>query len=318
MQSPFKSYATSQFDAPVWADWMKPNRANNSSWDSSLVASLTTHDSDESSDVIEGSSRDTAIPVGYTWTPPTPALDSDDNSSSSQLSIESPSLSSLSSLPEIPFISTANAFESIVNTETDADGQQYDFDAVGSTVDERTFWASIIRPNHSHSRSTPAAVLGQTNQRVLSANRCRSPSVSSTASTSSRSRPPPAKSILSSGSSVRTCKGRKSPSVKFLDAPTIHYGSDIDEDEDDRNSELFDQSESPSSSAGTSKQSSGILGFLRRIVGSSPPLPHRNHSTPRNLAHFQNDPSYPVPFRYGKALRSGDGRDIVWMRQEEV
>jgi len=263
MQNPSRHYSTSHYDAPVWAEWMRPSRANNSSWDSSLVASLT-NDFNEASDVMEGSTPDTAIPLEYTWTPPTPTLDSD--RSSSQLSIESPSLSELDELPEIPFISTADALE----PESDSDdADQYDFNAVGNTVDERTFWANIMRPSLSSSSPSgrETAVLGQTNQRVLSANRCRSPSVSSTAS--SRSKPPPAKSILSSSSSIKTRTGRKSPSVKFLDAPTIHYESDDEDDESE-----YDSSPQAKSKNGQS----GIFGFIRRIVGApskKPRMPER-------------------------------------------
>ncbi|THH28424.1 hypothetical protein EUX98_g5759 [Antrodiella citrinella] len=259
MQNPNKHFSTSHYDAPVWAEWMRPNRANNSSWDSSLVASFS-NDSDEASDVLEGSTPATAIPVEYTWTPPTPTLDSDN--SSSQLSIESPSLSELDELPEIPFISTADALES----DNDEDDTQYDFNAVGNTVDERTFWANLMRPNLTASAATgrrATAVLGQTNQRVLSANRCRSPSVSSTAS--SRSKPPPAKSILSSSSSIRTRKGRKPPSVKFLDAPTIHYESDTEDDESE-----FEQPYGASSDKSqAAAPQTGLFGFIRRIVGTS-------------------------------------------------
>ncbi|TCD68811.1 hypothetical protein EIP91_009678 [Steccherinum ochraceum] len=264
MQDPSKNYAISHYDAPVWADWMRPSRSDNPSWDSSIVASLT-NDSDDVSDVIEGSTPETAIPVGYTWTPSTPTLDSD-HSSSSQLSIESPSLSELDELPEIPFISSAEILETDNDADVDDDDEeQYDFDNVGNSVDERTFWANIIRPNLSRSSGgRPAAVLGQTNQRVISGNRCRSPSVSST--TSSRSKPPPAKSILSSSnSSIRTCKGRKPPSVKFLDAPTvtIRYDSEAEDDDEDE-----DDDEPYSSAAKHQGAQTGILGFFRRMVGA--------------------------------------------------
>lgn len=77
--------------------------------------------------------------------------------------------------------------------------------------------------NSSSDRQT--AVLGETPQRVLCHSRTRSGSISSTAS-----RPAPAKSILSSGSSIRTRKGRSPPSVKFLDMPLIHYEDDDEQD----------------------------------------------------------------------------------------
>lgn len=80
------------------------------------------------------------------------------------------------------------------------------------------------RSSSSSSSDRQTAVLGETPQRVLCHSRTRSGSVSSTAS-----RPAPAKSILSSGSSIRTRKGRSPPSVKFLDMPLIHY-----EDEDEQ------------------------------------------------------------------------------------
>lgn len=234
-------------------------------------------------------------PSKHLQSPPTPTLDSDH--SSSQLSIESPSLSELDELPEIPFISTADVLESD-NGAANANADTYDFNAVGNTVDERTFWANIIRPNLSRSSSgRPAAVLGQTNQRVLSADRCRSPSVSSTAS--SRSKPPPAKSILSSGSSIRTCKGRKSPSVKFLDAPTIHYESDEDEDDES-------QYEPPCHSL--SKSPSGIFGFFRRIVSSPLPLSNKKSRAPERPVISGPIPLWEAPRRRARRSLDESGR----------
>lgn len=231
-------------------------------------------------------------PSKHLQSPPTPTLDSDH--SSSQLSIESPSLSELDELPEIPFISTADVLESD-NDTADADA---DFNAVGNTVDERTFWANIIRPNLSRSSSgRPAAVLGQTHQRVLNANRCRSPSVSSAAS--SRSKPPPAKSILSSGSSIRTYKGRKSPSVKFLDAPTIHYESDEDEDDDS-------EYEPPYHSL--SKSPSGIFGFFRRIVSSPLPLSNKKSRAPERPVISGPIPLWEAPRRRARHSLDENGR----------
>ena len=115
-------------------------------------------------------------------------------------------------LPEIPFIASPS-FSSIEEEDEEEE--------------EESAWPSPMeRTPSSSSSDRQVAVLGQTPQRVLSHSRQRSGSISSTAS-----RPAPARSILSSSSSIKTRKGRSTPSVKFLDMPIIHYEDDDDFDD---------------------------------------------------------------------------------------
>ena len=98
-----------------------------------------------------------------------------------------------------------------------------------------THWPSIIQPRPKAERKVP--MLGNTNSCHQS--RRRGPSVSSlpsvisasTASTSSLTRTShfKAKSILTRTSSIST-KHSLAKSVKFVDAPTIHYDYDIYDD----------------------------------------------------------------------------------------
>ncbi|KAI0793338.1 hypothetical protein C8Q75DRAFT_804163 [Abortiporus biennis] len=224
------------------------NRENNSSWDSELVEAYSQSARTVSDDFHPGS----VIPMEYTWTPPTPALDSDQSSSFD-------STTDLEELPEIPFISAPHSIYPSPFDQVDALGSD--------SLSERTFWSSVVRPNHSKSSSDPSPILilGQTNRRVISPSRRRSSSVSSTAS--SRSKPAPARSILSSSSSsIRTRKGRSPASVKFLDMPTIHY----EDDEDDAGFD-FDADEfyPPRTTGPTEKNKTAFgLGFIRRLFGS--------------------------------------------------
>lgn len=185
---------------------MRMDRENNSSWDSSLAGTFASDQSSSSSEV----NVVPRLPLDYAWTgPPTPSLDSDQ--SSSRLSVDSNPESELDELPEIPVISAAHHHRGKSLEDYAQDDQA-----------EHAFWSNIVRPSLSRSSAERlVALLGHTNSRVLSPSRQRVPSVSSNAS--SRSKPAPAKSILSSGSSVKTRRGRSPPSVKFLDRPTIHY-----------------------------------------------------------------------------------------------
>jgi len=240
----------------VWTKRMRMDRENNSSWDSSLAGSFA--ESDHSPYTPARSHEDAPLPLEYTWTPPTPTLDSD-QSSSLVSTIE------LDELPEIPFVSTPpTIYESPFTDDDD------DYISTGN-VSERAFWSSLIRPSHSRSSSDPPfAVLGQTTHRVVHPKRRRSPSVSSNAS--SRSKPAPAKSILSSSSSIRTRKGGSPPSVKFLDMPTIHYEEwDYDDDEEEFDFDA-DQNFPPRTTGPSDKKSSGVkfgFGFIRRLFNSS-------------------------------------------------
>ncbi|KAI9059653.1 hypothetical protein FKP32DRAFT_1131306 [Trametes sanguinea] len=164
-------------------------------------------------------------------------------------------------MPEIPFVSAQVAYadEWIPSPDHRADEQ-------GASADEScceaspSFWTSLIGLKPSASKSSDgsgslsgswrlragSALFGQTPARSLSPERMsrkRAASVSSIAS--SRTKPAPAKSILSSGASVKTQtqprRLGKAPSVKFLDIPTVHYdndyprgyGDDDDDDDDD-------------------------------------------------------------------------------------
>ncbi|CDO72731.1 hypothetical protein BN946_scf184990.g14 [Trametes cinnabarina] len=221
----------------VWDDWDQ-QRAS-CSWD------------DSPSTPLQHSPRSSAIPVSYTITPPTPDS-TDSDVSSSHLSTDS--IPDFDDIPEIPFVSAQVAYadEWIPSSDLQAEGQAY-VDQSGSEASS-SFWTSLIGLKPSTSKSSDgtgslsgslrlrsgSALFGQTPTRSLSperASRKRAASVSSIAS--SRTKPAPAKSILSSGSSAKTQSPTrrigKAPSVKFLDMPTIHYDDDYprDCDEDD-------------------------------------------------------------------------------------
>lgn len=254
-----------QHGSQAWTDWMRPSRAENSSWDSHLVRMLTDDLDDEPSHVAGTA----AVPMEYTLTPPTPGLDSDHTSS--QCSFDSSLATELDDYPEIPFISNDGSLSS-GTIDPDA------YSVKSYTASERNFWSSLIRPNLSKSPERPTVLLGQTSQRVVSPTRRRAPSVSS--STSSRSRPAPAKSILSSSSSIRTTRkhGRSPPSVKFLDMPTIHY-EDEDEEMDDFGDDDDEESRDVDDDCDLAAKSKWTWGFLKRFIGgprkSGPAAPER-------------------------------------------
>ena len=124
----------------------------------------------------------------------------------SQTSITS--ISDVAELPEIPFVVPSPLLD------------DEDIDDSASSI-----WLRRRPAISATSSERQIAILGQASERVFGHCRQRSGSITSTAS-----RPAPAKSILSSSSSIRTRTGRSAPSVKFLDMPTIHYE---DEDEED-------------------------------------------------------------------------------------
>ncbi|KAI0651516.1 hypothetical protein C8Q79DRAFT_1004805 [Trametes meyenii] len=178
-----------------------------------------------------------AIPISYSLTPPTPDSTDSDVSSSSQLSMES--IPEFDDMPEIPFVSASVAYadaDAWPPSERPAERARLD-----DGCEPHSFWSNIIGLRSSPSKFSEASsvVLGSTSVRSISpsrASRKRAGSVSSIAS--SRTKPAPAKSILSSSASVRT-RRQKAPSVKFLDMPTVHYddeypcrGSDDEGDED--------------------------------------------------------------------------------------
>ncbi|CCL98401.1 uncharacterized protein FIBRA_00396 [Fibroporia radiculosa] len=211
MQSATSCYDIPRRESQVWADWLDCERiANSSSWSSSTSSTLV----DDSSLVCASSSHDGPLPLCFSFTPPSPFSGS---FSTSQTSIDS--ASDYDELPEIPCISSASL--RYHNGWNQQDANRYNPDVDNN---ERSFWASMVRPKAPQSSERNIAILGQMNERVLMPRRGRAPSVSSTAS--SRMRPTPAKSILSSNSSIRTRTGRTAQSVKFLDMPTIHYEED--------------------------------------------------------------------------------------------
>ncbi|KAI8983400.1 hypothetical protein BD414DRAFT_515869 [Trametes punicea] len=233
MQNPNSYYAVPNCDGGVWADWRHSERTASCSWASSSSTTLQDASySRRSNDPTQCS----AIPISYTLTPPTPDSTDSDVSSSSRLSMES--IPEFDDMPEIPFVSAQVAYadEWIPSSHCPAEQGRID----ESCYEVPSFWSSIVRLRPSASKSSlrsssGSAVFGQTTVRSLSpsrASRKRLGSVSSLAS--SRTKPPPAKSILSSGSSLRT--RAKAPSVKFLDMPTIHYDEgypcDFDDDHD--------------------------------------------------------------------------------------
>jgi len=234
-------YAAPRCESQIWSDWLHSERVANSSWGSS-TGTMLVDDSDlsETKDV-----SDDPLSLCYSFTPPSPNLPFSDESSSSQLSIGS--TSDYDELPEIPFISSTSLRYHNGWNQTNGHSRNGSDDSNC----ERSFWASVIRPSTSQSSDKGMPVLGHLNERVLLPKRERAPSISSTAS--SRTRLAPAKSILSSSSSIRTRTGRSPSSVKFLDMPTIHYEEDYEED-------LHRASTVP-----VEKQKSG---FLRWFLGS--------------------------------------------------
>ena len=128
-------------------------------------------------------------------------------------------------MPEIPFISSS----SLQGVDAWTDPQRHGRSASDSGPEcERSFWASVLRPSASRSSESGAVLLGHTSDRVLAPTRSRQRSGSVSSTASSRSKPAPAKSILSSSASIRSRPHRAPPSVKFLEMPTIHYEEEYD------------------------------------------------------------------------------------------
>ncbi|OCH92718.1 hypothetical protein OBBRIDRAFT_865411 [Obba rivulosa] len=149
-----------------------------------------------------GSSAGSTLVDGST--PPTPEESFSDSSSGL-------SAFDLDDIPEIPFV-----------TLPPADFTCGDDSTCQPTRDERSYWPSQLRrTKRTRSPTRGPATLLNPIDRPLPQSRQRSTSVSST--TSSPMRPGPARSILSSSSSIRTRTGRSPSSVKFLEMPTIHY-----------------------------------------------------------------------------------------------
>ncbi|KAK7694228.1 hypothetical protein QCA50_001408 [Cerrena zonata] len=239
-------------------DWVRMSRLENGSWDNQIARLLAEYSYSKRASTSYDT-QDHAIPMEYTWTPPTPTLDSDRSSGSRRSSLQSIPSSDFDELPEIPFVSPP-----LLDQDDNKDDPN----------SSQTFWSSLIHPptrSRTPSNERSVALLGEARHRVLSPARCRAPSVSSNAS--SRSKPAPAKSILSSSSSIRTKTGRSPPSVKFLDMPTIHYETEPEEehhgpDHDcdyDYDPDAYDERYDTHSSAG-SEEKKWSFGFIRQIA----------------------------------------------------
>ncbi|KZT06252.1 uncharacterized protein LAESUDRAFT_186300 [Laetiporus sulphureus 93-53] len=207
----------SRCDSQIWRDWLQSEQAVNSSWSlSSATLSDDPHATPELKDVVNRPS-----PITYSLTPPSPGSPLSAECSLSQSSIETES--DYDELPEIPFISSSS-----LRYQTPS-GRPSVHDRRGNedTNSERSFWAALVHASASHLTDGSETVVGAMGEGLYRFRRQRAASISS--DMSSRTRPAPAKSILSSSSSIRTRTGRSPPSVKFLDMPTIHYEEDEDE-----------------------------------------------------------------------------------------
>ncbi|KAJ3554183.1 hypothetical protein NM688_g3236 [Phlebia brevispora] len=208
MRSHNSYYPAPRSEDQVLKMWMRPGRAANASWGSATLVN------DENSSPVSDEDDGKFTGPQCAWA---------SSSSSSTATDSDPSASGLSiatsprvvDLPEIPFIST---------------GVPIDRKGSGSTFDDddsrSNYWPHAARSSPSWDRQQ--AILGETPERHFNQGRGRSSSLSSTAS-----RPAPAKSILSSSSSIRTRKGRSPPSVKFLEMPTVHFEEEGECDEFD-------------------------------------------------------------------------------------
>ncbi|KAI0688060.1 hypothetical protein C8T65DRAFT_712077 [Cerioporus squamosus] len=233
MQNPESYYAVPKCDGRIWEDWQRSGRSANYSW--SRSSSQTTLGESSSSmgrrRPMQELNQGSAIPISYNLTPPTPSATDSDASSSSQISMES--IPEYDEMPEIPFVSSAIACPSPdgwVNADRSLEETR------AREGSQSSFWSGIIGMRPSTSKSSAdshSPVLGQTHERIFSPSRVRKRSGSVSSIASSRTRPAPAKSILSSSSSVKT-RRRKAPSVKFLDMPTIHYEEDQYDDDHER------------------------------------------------------------------------------------
>ncbi|KAH9927515.1 uncharacterized protein BXZ73DRAFT_90762 [Epithele typhae] len=247
MQNHSSYYAVPKCDGRIWADWQQSGRSANVSLcvesrpGSSCQAPLPRRSP------LKDTTQCSAMPMAYSLTPPTPeATDSD--ASSSQISMESiPEYDD--DMPEIPFVSATIA---------------------GEDEFHPSFWTGLIGMRPSISKSSTASSIVPPPSPPRST-RKRAGSVTSIAS--SRTRPAPAKSILSSSESAKT-RRRKAPSVKFLDVPTIHYEEDDYHDDYDHDP-CGGASHEPSSSACLSppppKKARGLSGFFsfKWLFGSS-------------------------------------------------
>lgn len=219
MPRPTSYYPAPRRDSQIWADWLHSEQAVSSFWDSSPSSTLV---DDSDFPVPQDINENDEFPLGYSFMPRAP--DSPLSAASTSLSQSSiDSTSDYDELPEIPVISSASIPYRNGWNHTGGHCRDESDDSC-----ERSFWASVIRPSASHSSDKSLPVLGQFNERLVPPKRQRAPSVSSTMTASSRTRPAPAKSILSSSSSIRTRTLRAAPSVKFLDMPTIHYEDEYD------------------------------------------------------------------------------------------
>ncbi|KAI0336223.1 hypothetical protein GY45DRAFT_1238876 [Cubamyces sp. BRFM 1775] len=291
MQNPSSYYAVPTYDGGAWVDWQRSGHGGDYVQASSSSVTLEAASvglcarcpeyagvlsGEQPSKTFDETSPCSAIPISYTLTPPTPDSTDSDVSSSSQLSMES--IPEYDDMPEIPFVSAEVAYadEWIPSDRTPAERTRID-----SACDAPTFWSTIIGLKASASKSSSTSdgtassssvILGHTTARSLSpsrASRKRAGSVSSFAS--SRTKPAPAKSILSSGASVQT-RRRKAPSVKFLDMPTIHYEEEECEyDEDDDAADGHGSRSTLSMSPPPKKKAKGLGGFLsfRWLFGPS-------------------------------------------------
>ncbi|EIW64989.1 uncharacterized protein TRAVEDRAFT_68647 [Trametes versicolor FP-101664 SS1] len=263
MQNPSSYYAVPKCDGSVWSGWQQSEPSGGSSRASS--SSAMTLRNTLYPNPFEDPSNCSAIPISYTLTPPTPDSTDSDASSYSQLSMES--IPEFDDMPEIPFVSAAVAYaDDWIPSDRPAEPARND-----DRCESSSFWSTLMRrtasksSDASASTSTSSAILGQTSARDLAPSRTRKRSGSVTSIASSRTKPAPAKSILSSGDSVKT-RRCKAPSVKFLDMPTIHYDDDeyLYDDADERSAD-------PCMSPPPKKKAKGLGGLLslRWLFGPS-------------------------------------------------
>ncbi|GJE87838.1 hypothetical protein PsYK624_039210 [Phanerochaete sordida] len=132
--------------------------------------------------------------------------------------------------------------------------------------DDDDLWPEPMQRTPSSSSSVPSGIISP---RAPAHTRHRSTSITSTTS-----RPAPARSILSTGSSMRTKRARAPPSVKFLDMPTIHY-----EDEDEDEGGASPGVPSPTSATSTKNRVLGFISWLTAVgkgkKKEEPPVPER-------------------------------------------
>ncbi|KAH9846630.1 hypothetical protein C2E23DRAFT_890716 [Lenzites betulinus] len=332
MQNPSSYYAVPKCEGRVWSGWQQSEQSGSSSRASSSTMTLkdvpvclcAQHSTPNTNDATEEQlylspfddpSNCSAIPISYTLTPPTPDATDSDVSSSSQLSMES--IPEYDDMPEIPFVSAGVAYtDDWTPSDRPAEPRHVDDPCASSS-----FWSNIIGRSSSKSStatSASSAVLGHTSARDVSparTSRKRSGSVSSIAS--SRTKPAPAKSILSSADSVKT-RRRKAPSVKFLDMPTIHYDDDdytYDEDED-VDEQGRRRGTSTSSSSPPPKKKAKVLGELlsfRWLFGPLSKVENRT-TAPARPAISGPYPIWDAPSRRARGAATGNGSGAASLR----